>query len=774
MGVPKFFRWLSERYPKINQPFTSPPCPETVSAHFPNDSDLPPSVKSSRSISRDKNNGDDGADGDALSSSAVPRASDAVEADLEHEHHLKCNLRPEFDRLYIDMNGIIHCCSHNNATDDDPSIDSEIHLDAAERSAASPATPLPGSVAITEEQIFHNVCYYLDRIVTDVAQPQELVYLAIDGVAPRAKMNQQRSRRYRSGKEREIEATFYEAHLASAAESSAASAAAAAAAASEIVFRGFDGDGHEEGEEEGVAYARASRTDGYIPGISGEAAKDGEALAASGQHQHDNIREVTPGRFSGTFQTSEDGLHTEKELENRSPKTDGTVTASDVSNADVPSGTTFHSNTITPGTPFFDRCTAHIKDFVRKKLREDPRWANLTIIFSGPDVPGEGEHKIMDFIRRERARADYNPNTRHCLFGQDGDLIMLGLATHEPNFCLLREEVVFEEGRKATALAKYRRSSGLDGSNGGSNLSASLDAYMHNSNFELLHMSLLRNYLAYEFETSDAVPSSPFDIESTIDDFVFMTFFVGNDFLPHMPALDIGDEAFDLLFYTYKRHRYGWLASEMEKNDVKKDKATPYPYLTRGGDIVSGWRLEEFLSEVGSHEDPYYSNKNRKKDKELKRIRKFDKKAGREPSIPSDEDLWNREEKDRERYMEMLQSIDANLDDVDEDDAFSPVISSGQLHTPSQEGGKKDGVFIPEENELQVGFLDNMSRLLKNSLSPQGIAEVGGGTAGKKVTASATQPTQKEGASASTAALEGQLTDMKGRCKYIFLCVTIA
>ena len=138
-----------------------------------------------------------------------------------------------------------HCCSHNNATDDDPSIDPEIHLDAAERSAASPATPPPGSVSITEEQTFHNVCYYLDRIVTDVAQPQELVYLAIDGVAPRAKMNQQRSRRYRSGKEREIEATFYEAHLASAAESSATSTAAA----SEIVFRGFDGDGHEDEEE---------------------------------------------------------------------------------------------------------------------------------------------------------------------------------------------------------------------------------------------------------------------------------------------------------------------------------------------------------------------------------------------------------------------------------------------------------------------------------------------------------------------------------------------
>ena len=761
MGVPKFFRWLSERYPKINQPFTSPPSPETVAAHFPDDSDLPPSVKSSRSIDRARNSSAGGSDdnngsgsGATSVSSSAPRASDAVEADLEQEHHLKCNLRPEFDRLYIDMNGIIHCCSHNNATDDDPSIDPEIHLDAAERSAASPATPPPGSVPITEEQIFHNVCYYLDRIVTDVAQPQELVYLAIDGVAPRAKMNQQRSRRYRSGKERESEATFYEAHLASAAESSATSA-------SEIVFRGFDGDGHEEEEEEN-GFTYADRTSAHIPGISDVAAKDAEALAASGQHGHDNIREVTPGRFSGTFQTAEDGLHTDEELERNGSGVGGDMVATDTLDVGVPAETAFHSNTITPGTPFFDRCTAHIKEFVRRKLREDPRWANLTIIFSGPDVPGEGEHKIMDFIRRERARADYNPNTRHCLFGQDGDLIMLGLATHEPNFCLLREEVIFEEGRKAAALAKHRRSSTeADGSNGGSNLSASLDAYMHNANFELLHMSLLRDYLAYEFETSDVVPSSPFDIESTIDDFVFMTFFVGNDFLPHMPALDIGDEAFDLLFYTYKRHRYGWLASEMEKNDVKQDKSTPYPYLTRGGSIVSGSRLEEFLSEVGSHEDPYYSNKNRKKEKELKRIRKFDKKAGREPSIPSDEALWNREEKDRERYMEMLQSIDGNLDDGDEDGAFSPVISSGQLPASSQEVEDNDGVFRPEENELQVGFLDNMSRLLKNSLSSQGIAEVGGSPDNK----GATPSQQKVDASASAAALEGQLTDLKGRCE---------
>ena len=74
------------------------------------------------------------------------------------------------------MNGIIHTCSHPNDED--------------------------ATFRITEDKIFCDIFRYLE-VLFRIAKPQKVLFLAVDGVAPRAKMNQQRGRRFRSAREAE-------------------------------------------------------------------------------------------------------------------------------------------------------------------------------------------------------------------------------------------------------------------------------------------------------------------------------------------------------------------------------------------------------------------------------------------------------------------------------------------------------------------------------------------------------------------------------------------
>ncbi|KAL8837286.1 MAG: hypothetical protein Q9170_002581 [Blastenia crenularia] len=357
MGVPKFFRWMSERYPAISQ--------------------------------------------------------------LIAENRI-----PEFDCLYLDMNGIIHNCTHSDS--DSPTF------------------------RMTEEKMFIQIFNYIEHLYGKI-RPKKLFFMAIDGVAPRAKMNQQRARRFRTA-------------------------------------------------------------------LDAEVAKEKA------------IRE----------------------------------------GAQMPTEDAFDSNCITPGTEFMAKLTKQLKYFISKKISEDSDWQGVDIMLSGHEVPGEGEHKIMEYIRLAKAQQDYDPNVRHCLYGLDADLIMLGLLSHDPHFCLLREEVTF--GRQNQKKSKE----------------------LEHQNFYLMHLCIVREYLELEFQElqEPSALSFGFDMERVIDDFILMAFFVGNDFLPNLPNLHINEGALALMFKVYK--------SVLPKTGG---------YINQGG-VINLQRLAMLLEELSDVEHRFFEAEN--------------------------------------------------------------------------------------------------------------------------------------------------------------------
>tara|TARA_B100001094_G_scaffold95220_2_gene91201 strand:- start:11734 stop:13248 length:1515 start_codon:yes stop_codon:yes gene_type:complete len=162
------------------------------------------------------------------------------------------------------------------------------------------------------------------------------------------------------------------------------------------------------------------------------------------------------------------------------------------------------TNQITPGTPFMKQLNTFLQNYCDN--------SNIKIILSNSDEPGEGEHKIMKYMDQH-----IDKNSINAVYGLDADLIMLSMIRKHTVY-LLRERTAF-------------------------NLEKTEEPYI------FLNIDLLK----YHLIDSIFEPFYKLEKEMLLVDYLFLCFFIGNDFIINTPSINIRYNGLTILINTYKK-----------------------------------------------------------------------------------------------------------------------------------------------------------------------------------------------------------------------------
>ena len=239
-------------------------------------------------------------------------------------------------------------------------------------------------------------------------------------------------------------------------------------------------------------------------------------------------------------------------------------------NNDKPNWST---SSITPGTEFMKQLTTEIK------LHFQSNKTNINIMISASDEVGEGEHKIYDYIREN---SEYHSKTTTVIYGLDADLIMLTLNhLHISNkMYLFRETPDFIQG---------------------------IDKTLDPNELYLMDIPYFAERMIEELTDISLERKDFKDINNKIFDYIFICFFLGNDFMPHFPALNIRTSGIDTLISAYK-HVFNGSKSGIIENTVSE------------GQTIIWKNLRKFINYLSSNELESITNEYRRRDKQAKNM----------------------------------------------------------------------------------------------------------------------------------------------------------
>ena len=178
----------------------------------------------------------------------------------------------------------------------------------------------------------------------------------------------------------------------------------------------------------------------------------------------------------------------------------------------------WNTTAITPGTKFM----LGLNENLRKNYTNPAKYNVKNIILSPSDKYGEGEHKLFDYIR---TFPEQHLNKNTVIYGLDADLIMLSI-NHlpvNPNIYLFRETPEFIK---------------------------SINSELDPNESYMIDIPELAKIITLNMNNGE--PLTTEQQSNRIYDYIFMCFFLGNDFMPHFPSVNIRTGGVDKMINAYK------------------------------------------------------------------------------------------------------------------------------------------------------------------------------------------------------------------------------
>ena len=256
---------------------------------------------------------------------------------------------------------------------------------------------------------------------------------------------------------------------------------------------------------------------------------------------------------------------------------------------------------ISPGTQFMKNLDDKLEKHFDKESCKLFRLSKI-ILFQSYEI-GEGEHKIFSYIR---SNVEQHKDFTTIIYGLDADLIMLSL-TH---LQYTKEIYLFRDSLINVNQNKNNQNQNKNNQNQNKNNQNHIND--DENNFfsvndlavEIINV-LTENYATHNLQSEQN--------KQLIDDYIFMCFMLGNDFMPHFPSLNIRLNAIDKLIKKYNLYFYKKKArlvyKLLELNSENNNQDSEYGYDSNDLKYkINNKNFKEFVRILSENEQNFLIN----------------------------------------------------------------------------------------------------------------------------------------------------------------------